>query len=134
MATSIRPALQAVWVALLAGLLGACGQDPEPVQPLADRAPEPTRAEKRAWDGAKVYDEVCDKCHKMGVDQAPILGDTEAWAPRIDKGEEILYRHVLDGFNEMPPRGDCEFCTDAQLRSAMRYMLANSRQDAAGAE
>jgi cytochrome c5 len=26
----------------------------------------------------------------------------------------------------MPARGECEFCTDAQLRDAMQYMLANN--------
>ena len=119
---------------ILSGLLAACGQDqgtgggeragaPPPAE---DKGP--TLAEKRDWSGAKVYDEVCDKCHKMGVDDAPVLGDTQAWAPRIEKDEEVLYRHVLEGFNKMPPRGDCGFCTDAQLREAMQYMLGESRQ------
>lgn len=120
-----------LWVPLGAAL-AACGQDQDEA---ADRARPaqieeekgPSVAEKRAWSGAKVYDEVCDKCHKMGVDEAPVVGETGAWAPRIDKGEDVLYRHVLEGFNEMPARGECEFCTDQQLRAAMEHMIEESR-------
>ncbi len=120
---------RAVVLATALLLLGACGDGQETQQVArapAVTAAEPDLATQRGWDGAKVYDEVCDKCHKMGVDGAPELGDPEAWEPRIAKGEEVLMRHVTEGFNKMPPRGRCEFCTDEQLRAAMRFMIDNS--------
>lgn len=86
-----------------------------------------TAVDRSSWDGARIYDEVCDRCHKMGVDGAPEPGDREAWAPRIAQGRAVLLRHIRQGYREMPERGDCAFCTDAQLASALDYMLERSR-------
>ena len=88
---------------------------------------QPVAATRKSWGGAEIYDEVCDKCHKMGVDGAPELGDVEAWQPRLEKGQEVLFDHVLEGFKKMPARGECEFCSDEQLRAAMEFMIARSR-------
>jgi cytochrome c5 len=91
-------------------------------------APEKASAQERAtWGGAQIYDEVCDRCHKMGVDGAPELDDIAAWEPRLAKGRDTLLNHVHDGFKEMPPRGDCEFCSDAQLAEALEYMIGQVR-------
>lgn len=113
---------------LLAGgvVLAACSNDSDEV--LTPPRPEPVSAAERAtWAGPKIYDEVCDRCHKMGVDGAPELGHSAAWRPRIAKGRQMLLRHVYEGFNKMPARGDCEFCSDAQLVAALDYMLEQSR-------
>lgn len=123
-------------LALTLALVG-CGGDPgdqaaRETPPAAAADTEPTLADKRTWDGAKIYDEVCDQCHKMGFDGAPELDDAEAWAPRVAKDRETLYDHVLNGFNKMPARGECDFCTDEQLRAAMRYMLDNNAANAPG--
>lgn len=112
---------------LLLGLgLGGCEGDNEPVVVPAGE-PTVTAAERATWDGARIYDEVCDRCHKMGVDGAPEPGDREAWAARLDKGRSTLLQHLHEGFNEMPPRGDCSFCSDAQLEDALDHILARSR-------
>jgi cytochrome c5 len=107
-------------------LLGGCGDGQEAARVPAVSQPEPDLATKQGWGGAKVYDEVCDKCHKMGVDGAPELGDPGAWKARLAKGEDVLMHHVREGFNKMPPKGRCEFCTDEQLRAAMNFMLDES--------
>jgi cytochrome c5 len=88
---------------------------------------QPDAETRKSWGGAEIYDEVCDKCHKMGVDGAPELGDVEAWRPRVQQGQEVLFDHVLDGFKKMPARGECEFCSDEQLRAAMEFMISRSR-------
>jgi cytochrome c5 len=110
---------------VLAGALGACGED-EPKLARAPAEPEITDAERASWGGAEIYDEVCDKCHKMGVDGAPELGDTPAWQERFAKGRDTLLQHVHEGFKEMPARGDCEFCSDEQLSAALDFMLEKS--------
>lgn len=105
---------------------GACNNDSDKV--VTPTEPEPaTSAERATWGGPKIYDEVCDRCHKMGVYGAPEVGDRAACRPRIAKGRQTLLRHVFSGFNKMPARGDCEFCSDAQLAAALDYMLEQSR-------
>ncbi len=107
-------------------VLGACSNESDKV--VTPSEPEPvTAAERATWGGPEIYDEVCDRCHKMGVDGAPELDDPTAWKPRIAKGRQTLLRHVFHGFNKMPARGDCGFCSDAQLAAALDYMLGQSR-------
>lgn len=128
-----------LWVAgaLLAGplALGACTDGGREVAEVVATPPATGAADEKtrnSWGGAEIYDEVCDKCHKMGVDGAPELGDVEAWRPRVAKGSEVLFDHVLNGFNKMPARGRCGFCSDAQLRQAMDFMIDNSRGEPRG--
>jgi len=118
----------ATLVALGAGL-GGCDRAQDGrgngTQPVTDKT-DPA-IERSSWDGARIYDEVCDRCHKMGVDGAPEPGDTDAWRPRIEQGRDVLLQHVREGYRQMPARGDCEFCTDDQLAAALDWMLARSR-------
>ena len=69
---SCKPILRmglAIWLGAPAAVFGREENDKgSPEAPAQER--EPTLAEKRAWRGAKVYEEVCDHCHKMGVDGA----------------------------------------------------------------
>lgn len=90
---------------LIAGVLVVgCGESEE--NALGDQgvaASEESSVEPRdrqSWGGTKIYDEVCDRCHKMGVDAAPELGDRQAWAPRLAKGKEVLFAHVIDGYKK----------------------------------
>lgn len=80
-----------------------------------------------AGKGRQVYDSACLACHASGAAGAPRLGDAAAWAPRIDKGMDTLLGHVINGFNAMPPKGTCFSCSDADLRAAVEYMIAESR-------
>ena len=96
--------------------------EPEAAQAAAESqaADEPAAA----VDGQKVYQAACQACHAAGVAGAPKLGDKEAWAPRIAKGEDALLASVNNGLNAMPPKGACMSCSDAELRSALEYMIA----------
>jgi cytochrome c5 len=117
-----RAVIAAAAIAILSGCSDGGDSTAVPVQR------ETASAQERAtWGGAKIYDEVCDRCHKMGVDGAPELDDIAAWEPRLAKGRDTLLNHVYDGFKEMPPRGDCEFCSDAQLAEAVEYMIGQVR-------
>jgi cytochrome c5 len=77
--------------------------------------------------GRRVYKRVCMACHTLSVWGAPKLGDREAWAARISKGKEVLYFSAKNGFNAMPPRGNCQFCTDEELKAAVDYMVEKVR-------
>lgn len=75
-------------------------------------------------DGEAVYQKACKTCHAAGIANAPKLGDSAAWAPRIAKGNDALFESVKNGLNAMPPKGACMSCSDAELRSAMEYMVS----------
>ncbi len=74
-------------------------------------------------DGKGVYDKFCSVCHETGVSEAPLVA-SEAWDERVAKGAEVLLANTKAGFNEvMPAKGNCLDCTDAELQSAIDYMV-----------
>ena len=75
----------------------------------------------------EVYDASCKLCHATGVTESPILGDVEAWAPRIAKGTDILYENALVGFNAMPMKGACMTCSDEEITTTVDWMLEQSQ-------
>ena len=57
--------------------------------------------------------------------QAPRLGDRAAWAPRVARGREALYRVAIEGKPNtvMAAKGGFMELTDDQTRAAVDYML-----------
>lgn len=78
-------------------------------------------------DGEAVYNQACMACHMTGAAGAPIKGDTEAWAPRIEKGMETLYDHSINGFNAMPAKGGNASLSDEEVKAAVDYMVEESQ-------
>lgn len=78
--------------------------------------------------GSAIYAKHCQACHLGGLNNAPKLGDVEAWEPRLAKGMDELFRNTKEGFNNflMPAMGTCMDCTDAELRAAIDYMTGVS--------
>lgn len=85
--------------------------------------PAPPAHQTNAPNNQSVYESHCAACHDTGAANAPKLGDTSAWAPRIAKGRSILLEHVLQGYNLMPPKGGCLECSDADLKAATDYIV-----------
>lgn len=79
-----------------------------------------------AGTGQQIYDAVCVACHANGVLDAPVIGDAQAWAPRIEKGMETLYDHAINGFKNMPARGGRASLSDDEVKAAVDYMTAES--------
>lgn len=77
--------------------------------------------------GSEVYDAVCMACHTTGAAGAPKIGDTAAWAPRMDKGLETLITHAVNGFNAMPAKGGCASCPEEEISSAVEYLVSESQ-------
>ncbi len=73
--------------------------------------------------GERTYRRTCVFCHADGASGAPRKGDAAAWAPRIEKGRKVLYRHALDGFRAMPARGADRSLTDSEVRAAVDYLI-----------
>jgi len=77
--------------------------------------------------GSEVYDAVCMACHTTGAAGAPVIGDADAWAPRIDKGLETLVSHAINGFNAMPAKGGCASCPDEEIQAAVEHLVEQSQ-------
>ena len=90
-------------------------------------APVATQAAGRS--GADVYTQHCHLCHQAGLNDAPRLGDEQAWAPRLAKGIDELLRITQEGVNAMPPMGTCMTCSDGELRAAIEHMSSAPAPD-----
>ncbi len=78
--------------------------------------------------GEAIYQRYCFSCHVAGTAGAPKLGDAQAWQVRLANGRDQLLRTTIEGIAPgMPARGLCAACSDAELASAIDYILVNSR-------
>lgn len=80
--------------------------------------------------GEEVYDESCGRCHGwIGsmMSDAPRTGNEEVWQVLETKGLDELVRSTINGFGEMPAKGNCEDCTDSEIQAAVEYILEESR-------
>lgn len=102
---------------------------PATAAPTAAPAPAAVVANDDA--GKKVYGTVCATCHAAAVAGAPKPGDKADWQPRIAQGTEVLYKHAIEGYTGakgmMPAKGGQTSLGDADVKSAVDYMVALSR-------
>jgi cytochrome c5 len=77
-----------------------------------------------AWADAidAKYAKACATCHGTGALNAPRTGDRAAWAPRLQQGMPVLVGHVRNGFRNMPAKGLCNDCTDADYEALIKFM------------
>jgi cytochrome c5 len=122
----------------LAALLSACGKQesaapeapaPEVAAPAPAPAPEPVVAENVL--GKSIFNKTCSLCHASGVAGAPKPGDKADWGPRIAQGNDLLYKHAMEGFTGakgmMPARGGNTALTDDEVKAAVDYMVGLSK-------
>ncbi len=76
---------------------------------------------------ADIYQTSCMGCHASGVLGAPKMGDSAAWAARLEKGLDTLTANAISGINAMPPRGTCASCSDDDIKATIQYMIDNSK-------
>jgi cytochrome c5 len=102
---------------------------PEAAPPVA--APAAPAAGGNTAKGEDIYKQTCFACHAAGVAGAPKLGDKAAWGPRIAQGNDTLYTHSIKGFQGkvgmMPPKGGNMALSDADVKAAVDYMVAQSK-------
>ncbi len=80
--------------------------------------------------GKLVYQATCAACHTPGLAGAPKLGDVAAWASRLGAGSGPMYVNAIKGKGAMPPKGGNASLSDADLRAAVDFMLAQVRGEA----
>jgi len=68
----------------------------------------------------------CGLCHATGVGGAPRIGMAEEWQPRFAQGRELLLRHTIDGFNDMPPLGYCMSCEREDFIALIDFMAGTA--------
>ena len=76
--------------------------------------------------GEEIVKAQCVKCHGTGVGGAPRIGDRDAWIGRAKLGFDGLVRSAINGHGAMPARGGLANLTDAEVRSAVTYMVESS--------
>lgn len=144
---------QAIAPILIALSLVACKpQDPAPLPPEVTAAPAASAApadaapatdvavpadaaaapvDVAAADGEAVYKKACVTCHAAGIAGAPKLGDAADWGPRVAQGDALLLEHAVKGFTGkkgmMPAKGGFVTLSDAEVKAAIDYMVANSK-------
>jgi cytochrome c5 len=114
----------AVALAAAAALVfGSLAAAPAGAQKFPD-FPDPRLKQGRAiWLGT------CEACHANDVAGAPLVTNRTAWASRLAKGKDALYKSALGGLTgpkgtQMPPRGGNDKLTDDQVKAAVDYMAA----------
>lgn len=122
-----------------AAALAACGKTDTPAAPAAASAPPPVAAAAAAPEapaaenavGKKVFGQVCSMCHASGAAGSPKPGDKADWGPRIAQGNDVLYKHALEGFTgakgAMPARGGNTTLKDDEVKAAVDYMVSLSK-------
>jgi cytochrome c5 len=72
---------------------------------------------------SELYNQACATCHSAGVLGAPKAGDKVLWAARMKaEGLPTMVKHVKEGYKNMPARGLCNTCTDADFKNLIEYM------------
>lgn len=105
--------------ACLAAMLSSCGEEPKMQSPVV--------LDERQSD---LYTHSCKTCHEDTATGAPLTHDTAAWGPRLTKGDDILLNSIVDGFNGMPPLGQCIEC-DADDFIALTHFMARPAAETA---
>jgi cytochrome c5 len=77
--------------------------------------------------GEKIYRQACAFCHDKGLAGAPKIGDAAAWGPRLAQGMDVLYTVSLRGKGAMPAKGGNPALSEADVKAAVDYMVAQSR-------
>ena len=95
--------------------------------PVAATAAPAAKGAAPAANGKAVYDASCQACHAAGVAGAPKLGDKAAWAPRLGAGIATMLTSAIKGKNAMPPKGGNLSLSDADVKAAVDYMVAQAK-------
>jgi cytochrome c5 len=117
-------ALYRVVTALAMAALVACGDPDSRAAPEAEAASRQLVPTDTAL--AAIYQRSCRSCHTLAATGAPLTGDAAAWAPRLDKGMDVLLENVINGFGGMPPLGLCMDCDAGQFEALVRFMAGEA--------
>ncbi|MBS4089055.1 c-type cytochrome [Pseudomonas rustica] len=112
--------MRAIPITLLLTLsvaLFGCGEAPKP--PASSST---SNAMPKDPALAQIYANSCQLCHANPAANAPLTGDRKAWEPRIQQGADTLLDHAINGYNGMPPMGQCVECSEEQFLQLIGFM------------
>lgn len=75
----------------------------------------------------RTYRTACAACHATGAAGAPKVGDKAVWVARIKTGMDTLVANAIKGIGAMPAKGGRADLTDAQIKSAVEFMVSESK-------
>ena len=93
------------------------------IQPVARVELQRTAAATGPRSGEQIYNATCTACHGTGAAGAPKRGDKAAWAPRMGQGIAGLVKSATAGKGNMPPKGGAADLSEAELKSAIEYLV-----------
>lgn len=106
------------------------GEEGAAAAPSAETVSEPQPVAE-TLSGPQVYNSACLACHGAGIGGAPVLGNAEAWAPRIAQGIDVLKNHAINGFQGsvgyMPAKGGRTDLSDEEIANAVEYMVTEAQ-------
>jgi len=98
----------------------------ERIKPVAAVNLKAADGPKVFLSGQEVYAQNCKACHESGAANAPKMGDTAAWAPRLKQGYDTLMNHSINGIRAMPARGGNGDLSDYEMARGIVYMTASA--------
>ncbi|WP_085646433.1 MULTISPECIES: cytochrome c5 family protein [unclassified Pseudomonas] len=106
------------WLLMLAVALAGCGEDANsPTSSGIARSAMPSDLAL-----AQIYANSCQLCHANPAANAPLTGDRKAWELRVQQGADTLLDHAINGYNGMPPMGQCVECSEDQFLQLIGFM------------
>lgn len=85
--------------------------------------PKTPYSSPKQWSGEQIVKARCGDCHTTGKGGAPRIGDLKDWEPRLKSGLDDLVKSSIRGHNAMPARGGLSNLSDADMKSAVSYMV-----------
>ena len=87
-------------------------------------------SQPRLQRGEQVFWNACNVCHVDGAAGAPRLKDSDNWWRRLQaRPVSALYRHAVNGYNNMPARGACVTCDTEDVEAAVDYIIKKALTD-----
>ncbi|MEX1664121.1 c-type cytochrome [Zhongshania arctica] len=108
---------------LLTGLT-ACTPDPNA---KASSPAQSSRSLMPADPAIKTaYIQSCYGCHSSGAGRAPRTGNIADWAPRVQKGFDVLLYNTINGIGSMPAKGMCMDCSEEDFTKLILFLAGQS--------
>ncbi len=87
------------------------------------KKPAPRPATTALTIGQTVYTQSCSVCHDKGLLGAPRIGVQADWDPRMKQNMDVLFKHAIYGYKNMPAKGTCLNCSQADIQAAVKYIV-----------
>ena len=94
------------------------------------KMPAQEASQSVAIDAEGLYKAKCLACHAAGAGGAPILGNKDQWASRIEKGMDAIMDTALNGSKTNPmmqAKGGAVDLSDAEVKAIVEFMVSSSK-------